>query len=500
MESSGPPNDIKIQPAVWHAQMYYVVPAILSILQLIYIAASNTNIRQEELAESVRNVFWLDQRLIYDGVSSNVGYYGLLLIVYKIFGFSIYAAKYVRLVIYAAAMCSLAALLQKFMHKIPATIILVTVGLSPTLLFFNTIQTSFGMDILYGIICLHITLHLQFDGSPKDLTLAFVLGFIAMIAAMSYPTFLFYLPSLAFINIYLWWPRRQEQKATQQLVTSAVSSTAGFIVPFLIAIFYLKDAREFLNDPVTHAGLFRGGGKFQADIQILQNSLQQTFSDLFQKGTSFYYYVQQPDFSGFLTWIAVVVIFALGVYIAVTTPSWRPIFLLTGFHISLNLIVPGFSSSPGIRRSTGFLAGIYVWYAIILCGLFTQFSLRKIKQAGVAICLFFSANNLISYVTNIKTVSLLVPYSEAAWFAVEDTPQKSLQYWVGATASGEPLTCYEVATKTRVECQYGKIYAAIAGFRRWNGLREIPVMAYDWKTQENIILTPDLWETYYFRH
>lgn len=500
MKSSRQSRMSKIKPALWHDQLYWLVPAALSVLQLVYIVASNTHIREEELAESIRNVFWLDNRLIYDGVSSNIGYYGLLLIVYKIFGFSIHTAKYVRLILYAAAMYSLAALLRKFMQKIPATVILATIGLSPTILFFNTIQTSYGIDISYSIISLLIILSLQFDGSTKDLSLAFLFGLIAMVAAMSYPAFLPYLPSLALVYIFVWWPKRNEQRATKQLFISIIAGAAGFIAPFFLALYYLTDAREFLNDPVAQAGLFRGGGHLQMDIETLQNSLQQTLSDIFQEGTSYYYYLQSPDFSGPLTWIAVLVTLALGVYIAGKTPSLRPILLLTGTHILLNVIVPGFASGSGIRRSTGFLAGIYAWYAIVLYGLLTHSSSQKIKWIGIVACFLLTANNLISYPSNIRAVSSATMFSDATWFAVEDTPEKSLNYWLEVTANGEPLTCYDVATNARVACQYGKIYAAIAGFRRWNGLPEKPVRAYDWNTQENRILSPDLWETYYFPH
>jgi hypothetical protein len=487
----------KSKSPLWQDKLYWLVPTALSALQLVYIVASNTHIHDEELAESIRNVFWLDHRLVYDGASSNVGYYGLLLLVYKIFGFSLHSAKYVRLIIYTAAMYSLAVLLQRFMRRIHATVIVATIGLSPTILFFDTIQTTYGLDILYGIICLLIILSLAFDGSPGDVSLSFLLGLIAMIAAMSYPPFLFYLPSLAFI--YLWQGKRSGQKTTKEFLISTTCSAVGFIIPFLFAVFYMENTREFLNDPLIHKGLFRGGGKFQLDIQTFKNSLDQTLLDIFQRGTSYYYYLEHPDFSGPLGWIAVGGILAFGIFIAARVRSLRPILLLTGFHILLNLMVPSFTEGSGIRRSTGFLAGIYAWYAIGLYGLLTQSSLRKIKWIGVLTCFLFTANNLINYARNLETIKVSTNYSDTIWFTAKDTPQKSLEYWSEAIAQGAKLICYD-GPKAGVPCDYAKIYAAIAGFRRWNGLTEVPVRAYDWNIQEYRTLSPDLWETHYFSH
>ncbi len=502
--AKAPPNKTKRKTAKSSAldKLYWLLPIVLSILQLVYILASNNQIRTEELAESIRNVFWLDQGLIYDGVSSNVGYYGLLLIVYKLFGFSIHAAKYVRLVIYFAAMYSLAAVLRNLMQTVPALIILTTIGLSPTILFFDTIQTSFGMDVLYGIICLLMLLNMQFDGCIKDLALAFGLGFIAMLAAMSYPAFLPYLPSLAILYVYGWWSRNSKPRKAKQVVVSAFFSTAGFSLPLVIALSYLKDPRKLLNDPVTGAGLFRGGGKLHPNIQSLGNSVYQSLADILQQGTSYYYYLQHPDFSGWPIWIAGLIALGLGVFIAVKKPGLRFALFLAGFHTLLNLLLPSFAPNlPGIRRSTGLLFGLYAFYAVVVFGLFTETSLKNLKWAGAAACVFFTVSNLTGYWTNMVAVALpVVPYADTTWFAAKETPSRSLQYWLAVTAKGMPLKCYDAATRSPVPCQYATIYAAIAGYRHWNGLPEIPVIAYDWKTQENRNLSPDLWETYYFPH
>ncbi len=87
-----------IQKPITARHVYWSITALLCVVQLVFTLHSRSQLRYEELAESVRNVLWLEHRTIYDGVSSNVGWYGTLLIVYKIFGFPLHAVKFVRLV------------------------------------------------------------------------------------------------------------------------------------------------------------------------------------------------------------------------------------------------------------------------------------------------------------------------------------------------------------------------------------------------------------------
>jgi len=87
---------------------FWGVLAIVIIAQIIFTLNSTDQIRYEELAESVRNVFWLQNHTLYDGVSSNIGWYGSLLIVYKLFGFSLNTAKFVRLFLAIIALICIA--------------------------------------------------------------------------------------------------------------------------------------------------------------------------------------------------------------------------------------------------------------------------------------------------------------------------------------------------------------------------------------------------------
>jgi len=87
----------------------------LAAVQAWFSAHSTAYVLDEELAESIRNPLWVQHRLVYDGVSSNVGWYALMAAVHRVFGFSLFSAKLVRLSFAAAALLSLAHLLGHFL-------------------------------------------------------------------------------------------------------------------------------------------------------------------------------------------------------------------------------------------------------------------------------------------------------------------------------------------------------------------------------------------------
>ena len=96
----------------------YSLPVLISIIaQALFILNSQSQIRYEELAESVRNVFWLQNGLIYDGVSSNVGWYGTILGIYNLFGFHLFATQYFRLVLHLISIICLGLVLKRFLGE-----------------------------------------------------------------------------------------------------------------------------------------------------------------------------------------------------------------------------------------------------------------------------------------------------------------------------------------------------------------------------------------------
>src|SRR6516225_2390686 len=165
-------------PSGTHFQLnwaYWSLPVVLTCVQYWVTATSMHEIRYEELAESVRNVFWLSHRLVYDGVSSNVGWYGLLLFVYQLFGFSLFSAKFVKLGLYLIGISCAADILRRFMDVRTAIVPLIAIGLSPTLLYMEALQTSYGVDLPYAAICLWLVLSIRPHAqSPLEFGKSFV--------------------------------------------------------------------------------------------------------------------------------------------------------------------------------------------------------------------------------------------------------------------------------------------------------------------------------------
>ncbi len=140
----------------FYYRLYWGVVLFLFFVQLLYALNSQSQIRYEELAESVRNPYWIQNRLVYDGISSNIGWYATLTILYNIFGFSLFIAKFYRLVFHLVSLVCLALVIKKLIPVKKSWLSLLAIGLSPTFLYFNTLQTSYGLDLQYLPICLYL--------------------------------------------------------------------------------------------------------------------------------------------------------------------------------------------------------------------------------------------------------------------------------------------------------------------------------------------------------
>jgi hypothetical protein len=69
------------------------------------------------------------------------------LVVYKVAGFSAYTAKFIRLALHALFLACSAFLLRRWLGLPRAFLPLLAVGLLPTQLYFNNLETPNGTDI-----------------------------------------------------------------------------------------------------------------------------------------------------------------------------------------------------------------------------------------------------------------------------------------------------------------------------------------------------------------
>jgi hypothetical protein len=461
-------------------------------------------IRYEELAESVRNVFWLSHRLVYDGASSNIGWYGMLLIAYKLFGFSLYSAKFVRLSLHFLALTCCADILRRWMGYRTAIVPLVAIGLSPTILYFNSLQTSNGIDLPYAAICLWLLLSVQPDSrAPSELGKTFLCGMVAMIAAMSYPTFLLYLPSLLVASV--WW-MRQDRSGRGWKSWYGVSATIGLAFPLVIASGFLITPSLLFWDPITHAGLFRGAGILGFDPSVMRHSLSAILSDLLVQGRSYLFEVSHPDWSGPVAIAGLCCISGTTIYLWLNRQVDIAILFAAALLLAVSLVVPGLSidGSAGIRRSTRVLAAYFVLFSVTWHFYRTwapaNSCINWVRRTGMLVCLLVpldSAFKLPSLLNDLTGDSKLRNHD---WFTISATPTESLQNLLEQLDKGQRLSCPVNNDRLSIPCRYQEVYAAMAGYLLWNSGSTAEIRALDWKTGHDIVLTPALWTSYYFSH
>jgi hypothetical protein len=481
------------------ARVYWLLPLALAGIQLWVTRAGLHQIRYEELAEAIRSVWWLDQRVVYDGVYTNVGWYGTLLVVYKLFGFSIFTAKYVRLALHLAGLYAIAGVLRRAMSPGAAVVPLVVVGLSPTLLYFDSVQTSYAMDLSYAAICLLLVVSIDF-GSPtaRDYGKAFAGGVVAMVAAMSYPAFAFYVPSLALVAIWLM------KRAGAPIVSPSTArlfgaELLGLALPLAAVFLFVRNSRLLVFDPDTQAGLFRAGGHLGFDAAIFQRSLSTVLHDLFVQGHSYYYEVTRPDFSGGLALAGLAVVISTIAYLVASKKTDVTLVVATLMLLATSLVVPNLSieGEPGLRRCTGALAAYFVLFAI--AWRFYAAAPRRTAwlNVGMVLCLLLPLDSALKLPSLVDDEGSKSVFRNVDWFVAPGGPPDALAYFV-ELVNHEPLSCPIDAEGRLTLCRYQEIYPAIAGYRKWNGLTTADIHARDWKTGRDIVLTPYLWLDHYY--
>jgi hypothetical protein len=425
----------------------------------------------------------------------------MLLIVYKLFGFSLYAARFVRLGLHFLGLTCAADILRRCIGARTAIVPLVAIGLSPTILYFNSLQTSYGIDLPYAAICLWLLLSVRPD-SPLELGKTFLCGAVAMIGAMSYPTFLLYWPSL--LLVWVWWMSRnaRAERPAWWMAWQALSATAGLTVPILIAFAYVVTPRLLFWDPVTHTGLFRGGGHLGFDAAMLCHSFSVVLRDLLVHGRSYYFQVSRPDFSGPLAIAGLSCVGATTIFLLMKRQTDRTILLAALLLLALSLVLPSLSvdGHSGIRRSTGILAAYYVLFSV------TWYFYRAaaapgmiwVRRSGVLLCLLVPLDHALKIPSLVN--DLAVHHVDDDYFAIAATPTKSLEVLLEQLDKGQRLTCPIDNQGGIIPCRYSEAYAAMAGYRLWNSHSTADIHAIDWKTGGDIVLTPSLWTSYYFPH
>jgi hypothetical protein len=326
-----------------------------------------------------------------------------------------------------------------------------------------------------------------------------------MIAAMSYPTFLLYWPSLLLVSV--WWMRRDECAwlSARWRMWQALSVTAGLAVPLVIASTYLVTPRLLFSDPAQHySGLFRGGSVLGFNPAMFSRAVAAVLRDLLVQGHSYYFEVTRPDFSGPLAIAALCCVVATMIYLGLKRQIDITILLAAVLLCVVNLVVPSISIDPypGIRRSTGILAAYFVLFSVAwyFYRRAAAPSMIWVRRTGVLVCLLVPLDGALKLPSLVQDLAGDSKFRNDDWFAIAATPTKSLERLLEQLDKGQGLSCPVDDERRMIHCRYQEVYAAMAGYRLWNSQSTRDIRALDWKTGRDIILTPSLWTSYYFPH
>lgn len=482
---------------------YWSIPLLLFAIQAIFVSHSFWQIRYEELAESVRNVFWFQNGFVYDGVSSNVGWYFLLYLIYNLFGFSLNTVLFFRLFIYLLSIVSAAFLLNKYFGKKYSIVALIAFGLSPTLLFFNTIRAEFGIDFETLPIFLFILDSLDFDKKLFSYIKSILFFSLLIFGAMIYSTFLFYIPSL--LMLYIFKLKKHTPIINPKALPWILTGLMSFLLPLIIIFYFIKNNPVLIYDTVTKKGIFRGGGELKFDTGLIISNLKGVEKDLFQNGRSYYFEAAGSDFSDPFSIISMTFGLALFLIIIKENRKYRILFFSILIAMTLNLILSSLtvdtSFKPGIRRYTTVLSSIYLIYTLGYLLYLSKHTLKegKPKLFILIVMLMLPVHHLSVLSLNLKHLQIPSPYIYKPWFNSDKNPEKTLNNML-KLLSKEDLYLNCDHQKNIQICRYPEVYASLAGACLWNKLDCHKIAIFDKNRDKFITPTIELWNSYYIQH
>jgi hypothetical protein len=479
--------------------LYWSLPALIFAVEMILISLEAHQVRYEELAESIRNPYWFSQRMLYDGVSSNIGWYGLLHYTYSIVGFSLLSGRTVKAVLFLASLIALARLALGSLDRRTAALVVVSVGLSPIYLYFSRMMTSYGTDIIYALLWLWTLSFLTWRGGTRDYAITTAAWLLAFLGCSSFPALIFYMPSMGLYFAWGLW-RNRDRLSRREMAAYILATSGAFLLPLLAAVLYIET--PLLFDARTNSGIFRGSGQLEFDPAGMLAALKILLSDAFVIGSSYYVEIERPDFSSVLSWIALATSFVTVIHCVLHRPEARVHIGLAGLIFVLALLGPCLSPNhPGIRRGTGFVFAIYLGYAIALWHLSTSNSIVPwLRRTGYLCLVLLPISHLLALPSAYASVQTDSRYRYALWFGRRDTPERAFEYWLDFTARHGTLPCHPKPGTPIRWCRYSEIFGALEGHRLWNDEPAVPIRINHPRTGVELKLSPHVWEAYILWH
>ncbi len=483
----------RLRPSLAGVVAPVALVSLLVLCQAWYSILALDHVLYEELAESVRNPFWIAHHLVYDGVSSNVGWYALLAAGYSAFGFSFTLAKAVRVGLHVLSLGCAGHLLVRYVGVRRAIVPLAVIGLSPALLAFNSLSTTYGIDLQWVPILFWLLLHTADRRAWVRVVTHATTGFSVILACLMWPVCVFYLP----LWVLVYAGRRAGVRGVGRHVEVAVMLVGGML-PLVGILAWLHNAATWVHDPVTGSGAFRGGGTgLVGSPSILLSNAGRIGWDVGVSGSSYYFWVPRPDLSGVLGWIAAATVVAMIPAMCRTDRRSR-ILVVSSLAVAAcaALVSSVTAGPPGLRRATVCVAVFYGLYAaawrLALNGWGAQPRawLPRVQVGALSLLLLHHA---LAVVPNGRSVHMGPPGEIGAWFEAGTRPAAALDRWVAAVEAGRALDCRLVHLSPS-SCRYAEVYAAVAGERWWSRHQaDTDILAYDPDNGRYVSLSPQGW-------
>lgn len=458
-----------------YKHIYWFIPFVLWFLQIIYFRASLFQFRLEEFFD-VRSVYWFQHRLVFNGGYANVGWYAPITILYNIFGFSFAIGKIYRSVLYFVSILCLWSVLKKYLGEKRAVVPILVIGLSPTLLFYSTIQVPWGSDLQFLPICIFIAV-----SSARWLKFFFLrevlLGFISMLAWLAYPTFFYFLPFI--FGLWFFYHRFKFRKLGKNFMVLFIS----FLIPLVLTLLWVQNKQILIRDPNLYRGLFTGNGSFEMNPSVWGGNLKLMFGDLFVSAKSYYFEAAKVEFSDIYPVLGLAA--AFGVCLMQISKRLRlrklAIILCLALLASLTLTnLTGPATLGGIRRNTPVLVAIYALFAYVW---FLVSSKKKrlvwdnIVGASLILILL---HHIIVFPVNLAKIKLQSNFAEKVWFTDQGSVQATLANYLGQVTKRDIILSCVDSQNRQVYCEQLSVpFSTIKSACLWNHLSCHDILGYD---------------------
>jgi len=471
----------------------FIIGVVFSIYIFFHIQTQH-NLLFEELQEFVTAPYMLKYGLLLTKSNTNLAWYSLVHLLHSLFGFSLQTSNIARLVLQFFTLFSIWQLLEVYKSRSIRMIVFLTVSLSPALIYFTSNATAMGLDLQLIPIILYLLSRIR--SSNKSILYLYSAWLLFAFGLWSYPIFFYYLPYLVYVSYIV------VKKHSLNMVLS-ISGTIASVIAFSFALIQQTTMKELL-----YSGMFRGGGNFPKTsltntaeitsiVDIMLNNMHGLFKDLFVEGLSYQYFMPHSDFTHIIPILSLLTAGVLILLFVKNKSNSRTGALLATLLIGTTIIGgslvydPG---SPGLRRFTPALVGIYIlyYYAWIQASTIQKIIPKKVTYGLLSLI-------TIAHIVFIPANILFYTYEEEIFFnpfLIGDNPTEALSLYV---ALNEKQDIFLFCPK-RTVCRYSHLYTAIRSSCEYNNLSCKDIYMYDHDIAKNRLFTQKDISIYYDIH